>query len=36
MAKVDEEGYYYIVDRKKDMVISGGMNIYPAKIECVT
>ena len=35
MAKVDEEGFYYIVDRKKDMVISGGMNIYPAEIETV-
>jgi acyl-CoA synthetase (AMP-forming)/AMP-acid ligase II len=33
MAKVDEEGYYYIVDRKTDMVISGGVNIYPAEIE---
>jgi fatty-acyl-CoA synthase/long-chain acyl-CoA synthetase len=29
----DEEGYFYICDRKKDMVISGGMNIYPAEIE---
>ena len=29
----DEDGYYYICDRKKDMVISGGMNIYPAEIE---
>jgi fatty-acyl-CoA synthase/long-chain acyl-CoA synthetase len=29
----DDEGYYYIADRKKDMVISGGMNIYPAEIE---
>ncbi|HWW45865.1 MAG TPA: AMP-binding protein [Acidimicrobiia bacterium] len=29
----DEEGYYYICDRKKDMIISGGMNIYPAEIE---
>ncbi|UCD58238.1 MAG: AMP-binding protein [Candidatus Hydrogenedentota bacterium] len=33
MAFMDEEGYYYIVDRKKDMVISGGVNIYPAEIE---
>ena len=31
----DEEGYYYICDRKKDMIISGGMNIYPAEIEAV-
>jgi fatty-acyl-CoA synthase/long-chain acyl-CoA synthetase len=29
----DDEGYYYIADRKKDMIISGGMNIYPAEIE---
>jgi fatty-acyl-CoA synthase/long-chain acyl-CoA synthetase len=29
----DEDGYYFICDRKKDMIISGGMNIYPAEIE---
>ena len=29
----DEEGFYYICDRKTDMIISGGMNIYPAEIE---
>jgi fatty-acyl-CoA synthase/long-chain acyl-CoA synthetase len=29
----DAEGYLYICDRKKDMIISGGMNIYPAEIE---
>ncbi len=29
----DDEGYYYLVDRKKDMVISGGENIYPAELE---
>ena len=29
----DEEGYLYICDRKNDMIISGGMNIYPAEIE---
>jgi fatty-acyl-CoA synthase/long-chain acyl-CoA synthetase len=29
----DEEGFYYIADRKNDMIISGGMNIYPAEIE---
>ena len=33
MATVDEEGFIYIVDRKKDMVITGGMNVYPREIE---
>ena len=33
VAYFDEEGYFYICDRKKDMIISGGMNIYPAEIE---
>ena len=33
LAKRDEEGHIYIVDRKKDMVISGGINIYPREIE---
>jgi len=33
MAKVDEEGYIYIVDRKKDIIVSGGINIYPREIE---
>lgn len=31
----DEAGYFYIVDRKKDMIISGGFNIYPSEIEQV-
>ncbi len=34
-AKYDREGYYYIVDRWKDMFISGGENVYPAEIENV-
>jgi long-chain acyl-CoA synthetase len=33
LARRDDEGYVYIVDRKKDMVISGGVNIYPREIE---
>jgi len=33
IAYLDDEGYVYICDRKKDMIISGGMNIYPAEIE---
>ncbi|MHB1536180.1 MAG: class I adenylate-forming enzyme family protein [Acidimicrobiales bacterium] len=33
VAYFDEEGYFYIADRKSDMIISGGMNIYPAEIE---
>ena len=35
VAKQDEEGFLYIMDRKKDMIISGGENIYPAEIEDV-
>ena len=33
MARQDAEGYYYIVDRKKDMVVSGGFNVYPRDVE---
>ena len=33
LVRRDEEGYFYIVDRKKDMIISGGENIYPAELE---
>lgn len=35
LARLDEEGYVYIVDRKKDMMISGGENIYSAEVERV-
>jgi len=31
----DDEGFYFICDRKKDMIISGGMNVYPAEVESV-
>ncbi|MEQ9642733.1 MAG: long-chain fatty acid--CoA ligase [Alphaproteobacteria bacterium] len=34
-ARFDEDGYYYIVDRWKDMYISGGENVYPAEVENV-
>src|SRR6516162_277961 len=33
MARTDEDGYYYIVDRKKDLIIRGGYNVYPREIE---
>jgi acyl-CoA synthetase (AMP-forming)/AMP-acid ligase II len=33
LARMDEEGFVYIVDRKKDMIVSGGENIYPREIE---
>ncbi|MDW8309260.1 MAG: long-chain fatty acid--CoA ligase, partial [Verrucomicrobiales bacterium] len=33
IAKKDADGYYYIVDRKKDMIIAGGYNIYPREVE---
>ena len=33
IGRMDEDGYFYIVDRKKEMIISGGYNIYPREIE---
>jgi long-chain acyl-CoA synthetase len=33
IATMDEDGYFYIVDRKKDMIISGGYNVYPRDID---
>ncbi len=33
IAKMDEDGYFYIVDRMKDMILSGGFNVYPRDIE---
>jgi long-chain acyl-CoA synthetase len=35
LARVDQDGYVHIVDRKKDMILSGGVNIYPREIEDV-
>jgi long-chain acyl-CoA synthetase len=35
IARCDEDGYFYIVDRKKDIIFSGGYNIYPSEIEKV-
>jgi long-chain acyl-CoA synthetase len=33
MARIDEDGYFYIVDRKKDLIIRGGYNVYPREVE---
>jgi acyl-CoA synthetase (AMP-forming)/AMP-acid ligase II len=35
VAYFDEDGYYYICDRVKDMIVSGGVNVYPAEVEAV-
>jgi fatty-acyl-CoA synthase len=35
LARMDEDGYFYLVDRAKDMYISGGENVYPAEVERV-
>ena len=33
MARIDEDGFIYLVDRKKDVIITGGENLYPVEIE---
>jgi long-chain acyl-CoA synthetase len=33
IARMDEDGYFYIVDRKKEMIITGGFNVYPREVE---
>ena len=33
MGKVDEDGYFFIVDRKKELIIRGGYNVYPREVE---
>ena len=33
MAKIDDDGYFFIVDRKKDLIIRGGYNVYPREVE---
>jgi acyl-CoA synthetase (AMP-forming)/AMP-acid ligase II len=35
LARIDNEGYIYIVDRRKEMLVSGGFNVYPSEIEAV-
>ncbi len=35
IVQVDEDGYYYVIDRKKDMILTGGMNVYPREVEDV-
>jgi len=35
VVRIDEQGFYYVIDRKKDMVVTGGLNVYPREVEDV-
>jgi acyl-CoA synthetase (AMP-forming)/AMP-acid ligase II len=35
MARMDEDGYVYLVDRKKDLIVTGAFNVYPSEVERV-
>ncbi|MEW6139343.1 MAG: AMP-binding protein [Thermodesulfobacteriota bacterium] len=35
IVRIDEDGYYYVIDRMKDMILTGGMNVYPREVEDV-
>ncbi len=35
IVQVDEDGFYYVIDRKKDMIVTGGLNVYPREVEDV-
>jgi long-chain acyl-CoA synthetase len=35
LGRVDDDGYYYIVDRKTDLILVGGLNVYPREVELV-
>ena len=35
LARIDEDGYVYLVDRKKDLIVTGAFNVYPSEVERV-
>jgi long-chain acyl-CoA synthetase len=35
LGRVDQDGYYYVVDRKKDLILVGGLNVYPREVELI-
>ena len=35
MARIDDDGYVYLVDRKKDLIVTGAFNVYPSEVERV-